>query len=72
MQLDMFSLTPLTKEYAPLLHRAKNVRMETSKLEQVENVTSLSCKYDHDVEKFMKNKSPDIGPKCYLFDTRGV
>ncbi|XP_046573550.1 tRNA-dihydrouridine(47) synthase [NAD(P)(+)]-like [Haliotis rubra] len=30
-----------------------------------------SCKFCHDVGKFMANKPPDIGDKCYVFENYG-
>lgn len=30
-----------------------------------------SCKFDHDIERFMKSKPEDIGENCYVFETFG-
>ncbi|KAJ3215874.1 tRNA-dihydrouridine(47) synthase [NAD(P)(+)]-like protein [Dinochytrium kinnereticum] len=30
-----------------------------------------SCKYPHDVDAFLQAKGPDLGPKCYVFETYG-
>ena len=31
-----------------------------------------SCRFSHDIEKYMKNKPPDIGPSCRIFETYGI
>jgi tRNA-dihydrouridine synthase 3 len=30
-----------------------------------------SCRFDHDISKYMAPKPPDIGPRCYHFDSYG-
>lgn len=30
-----------------------------------------SCRFDHDVTSYMAQKPPDIGPRCYHYDTYG-
>jgi len=35
------------------------------------NCRFQNCKYSHDVETYLANKPPDLGDKCYVFDSLG-
>lgn len=58
-------------------HRPKGRRIDTgdklcpSYIHEQECFYGNKCKFSHDKEKFLASKLPDIGEKCYIYETYG-